>query len=369
MKETETVEEYYTRVIILINQMRLNGESISDRRVVEKVLRSLTRKFGYVVVAIEESKDLSNFSLETLLGTLQLHKLHMRQFDTPVMEHVFQTHSTWESNTSEKQKGLDYSKDEQGSGYTRSKGRGKPFSQMKSFYYDKVGHTIKFCRKRIAEENKVSSFIHKEESHNDDSMFMMLSVQEKTACDLWYLDNGCSNHMTRNKELFLNLEESERNDVRSCDDKKLSVCGCGEIFIKLRDKDKRISNVFYVPGRKHNFLSVGLLILKGYRLLFRNEYCEITNFNNSLIGKAYMTHNKMFPIKFNDENFLSLTMSTMDSSLLWHNRFGHANLNALSYMHKKGLVKGLPSVINLDHVCEGCALGKHTRDSFPQDKA
>ncbi|KAL4589890.1 hypothetical protein LXL04_002802 [Taraxacum kok-saghyz] len=81
MNESESVEDFYDRVILLLNQMRLNGEAIEDKRVVEKILRSLTRKFEYVVVAIEESKYLSTLSLENLLGILQSHELRMRNFD------------------------------------------------------------------------------------------------------------------------------------------------------------------------------------------------------------------------------------------------------------------------------------------------
>lgn len=89
MRETESVEEFYNRMIVLLNQMRLNGETIEDRRVVEKILRSLTRKFEYVVVAIEESKDISDLSLENLLGILQSHELRIKQFDSQPLEHAF----------------------------------------------------------------------------------------------------------------------------------------------------------------------------------------------------------------------------------------------------------------------------------------
>lgn len=217
MKETESVEEYYTRVIILLNQLRLNGESIDDRRVVEKILRSLTRKFEYIVVSIEESKDLSDFSLETLLGTLQSHELRMKQFDTPVVDHVFQTQSSWDGSTSNRQRNFESAKEDQYQGNFKGKAKGKSFYQVKCFYCDKIGHTIKFCRKRLAEENKTSSFIHKEDSKEDDSMFMMLSVQNSPQSDLWYLDSGCSNHMTGNKDLFISLKESEK---KRCKDRR-----------------------------------------------------------------------------------------------------------------------------------------------------
>ncbi|GAV84464.1 DUF4219 domain-containing protein/UBN2 domain-containing protein [Cephalotus follicularis] len=91
MKDSESVEEFFNRVIALVNQMKVNGEAMENQKIVEKILKSLTRKFEYIVVAIEESKDLSSLSLESLLGSLQSHELRMKQFDAPPLEHAFQS--------------------------------------------------------------------------------------------------------------------------------------------------------------------------------------------------------------------------------------------------------------------------------------
>jgi gag-polypeptide of LTR copia-type len=40
---------------MVVNQLKRNGEEISENRVVEKILRSLTNNFENVVCAIEES--------------------------------------------------------------------------------------------------------------------------------------------------------------------------------------------------------------------------------------------------------------------------------------------------------------------------
>lgn len=37
MKDSESVEDFYNRVILLLNQLRLNGEPVEDQRVVEKI--------------------------------------------------------------------------------------------------------------------------------------------------------------------------------------------------------------------------------------------------------------------------------------------------------------------------------------------
>lgn len=58
MKANETIPEYFGRVLTISNQMRSNGESMTDVKIVEKILRTLTERYTYVVVSIEESKDI-----------------------------------------------------------------------------------------------------------------------------------------------------------------------------------------------------------------------------------------------------------------------------------------------------------------------
>ncbi|CAL5363087.1 unnamed protein product [Camellia sinensis] len=70
--------------------MRSYGEKISDETVVAKVLRSLTPKFDHVVAAIEESKDLSVFSFDELMGSLQAHETRINRSLEKNEEKAFQ---------------------------------------------------------------------------------------------------------------------------------------------------------------------------------------------------------------------------------------------------------------------------------------
>eukprot|EP00253_Pinus_taeda_P024154 PITA_24154 len=50
---------------------------------------------------------------------------------------------------------------------------------------------------------------------------------------------------------------------------------------------------------------------------------------------------------------------------LWHQRFGHLNLQDLMLLQKRGMVEGLPIFRNIQLNCDGSALGKMHREQFP----
>ena len=70
MNDGETISNYFSQLLVIVNHLKSNGESIEDIHVVEKILRSLANKFKHVVVAIKESKDLEILSIEELMGSL-----------------------------------------------------------------------------------------------------------------------------------------------------------------------------------------------------------------------------------------------------------------------------------------------------------
>ena len=74
IKESDNIDSFFTNVIGLVTQIRSHGEKLEERRIVEKVLRSLPSRFDAIVVAIEETKDLSQFSVDELHASLMSHE-------------------------------------------------------------------------------------------------------------------------------------------------------------------------------------------------------------------------------------------------------------------------------------------------------
>ncbi|KAJ0039003.1 hypothetical protein Pint_21994 [Pistacia integerrima] len=90
MPNIESVQDFLSRAMAIVSQMQSYGETISDQTVVAKVLRSLTPKFDHVVAAIEESKDLSVFSFDELMGSLQAHESRINRSLEKNEEKAFQ---------------------------------------------------------------------------------------------------------------------------------------------------------------------------------------------------------------------------------------------------------------------------------------
>lgn len=78
--------------------------------------------------------------------------------------------------------------------------------------------------------------------------------------------------MTRRKELFHKLDESQRHVVKLGDNKKMQVARKGTVGVTMKNGEtKLIHNVQFVPNLAHNLLSVGQLIGYGYQLMFKME--------------------------------------------------------------------------------------------------
>ena len=75
MEEDESFDEFYTKLKDIVNSAFNLGKTISEPKIVRKVLRSLLERFHAKITAIKESKDIDKIPLTELVGNLQTYEL------------------------------------------------------------------------------------------------------------------------------------------------------------------------------------------------------------------------------------------------------------------------------------------------------
>jgi hypothetical protein len=74
-KEIKMLEDkFYTRISDLRNSMVSLGKTVSDVKLIKKILRSLPEHFKIKVTTIEESKDLDSMEIEESVGSFQTYE-------------------------------------------------------------------------------------------------------------------------------------------------------------------------------------------------------------------------------------------------------------------------------------------------------
>lgn len=66
MKDSETVNEYFSRTLAIMNKMKKHGGNVTETEVVEKILRSMPAKYNYVVCSIVQANNVETLSVDEL---------------------------------------------------------------------------------------------------------------------------------------------------------------------------------------------------------------------------------------------------------------------------------------------------------------
>jgi len=276
MKESEGVADFVTRVRMVANKLKRNGEALTEGRVVEKVLRSLTEDFENVVCAIEESKDLEKMTIDDLASSLEAHEQRKKKKRQDVLEEALQAKMSLKE---EKPRNVDRGSGRDYGGHPRkkevecfkcgkrghfarecwsqkkveessSRARGDRGSKkvIECFNCGKHGHYASECwSKKRVEEN--SNLVTVEENACDEGVALLVDKGVEAEQEgVWYLDTGASNHMCGNRHMFAHLEEGVHGHVSFGDASKVRVEGKGHIIIQVKDgSQKLISNDFLCP--------------------------------------------------------------------------------------------------------------------------
>ncbi|XP_006593150.1 uncharacterized protein [Glycine max] len=208
--------------------MNAYGDKQSDLGIIDKVLRTLTPRFDHIVVAVEQGQNLEEMKIEELQGILEAQEMRLNERNSQrSVEQAMQVQTT---------KGNNYDCDE--------------------------------CRsKRVPRNANEAQLAQDEDSDSDKVLLMTTTNSEEDNVNLWYLDTGCSNHMTGHREWFVNIDDKVKSKIKFADNNSVTAEGIGKVMIQRKDgQHSFINDVLYVPNMKNNMLSLGQLLEKGYSM-------------------------------------------------------------------------------------------------------
>ncbi|XP_076927438.1 uncharacterized protein LOC143590990 [Bidens hawaiensis] len=282
MKDDEVVGEYFSRDTANISQQRAFGEEVSYQKVVVKILRSLSPKFDYVIPSIEVSLVLSTIKSVKLMGMLRFQEERMngRTIVSPIKsgEHTDEKAlQVFQDNKSIRGCG-------RGRIQFRGRGRGRSGPGMDHCWYNEEAQV------NVAENDEIIEPTAATESEGQCMLMAFVPEPNKSMAlaatgthtsklnHLWFIDFGCSNHMTGSRTSFISLDDTFTLDVTLGDKKKVVVKGKGTIKVYASSTSfKLLDDVYHVPQLEYNLLSVGQLMRKGmhYTLMMINAWYKV----------------------------------------------------------------------------------------------
>ncbi|XP_070011032.1 uncharacterized protein [Nicotiana sylvestris] len=190
----------------------------------------------------------------------------------------------------------------------------------------------------------------------------------KGSSQQWFMDSGCSKHMTGNTMDFLSLKALQGRSVSFGSGKKGYILGVGKVGKSLTHS---IENVYYVNGLKYSLLSVSQICDKGNKVEFLSKICTVTNLVAVEVVLVAKRYKNIYVSNFESiqSGDLSCLKAVDDDAELLHRRLGHASFSLLNKLIQKDLVHGLPmSKFKVQKVCDACARRKHVKSSFKSKK-
>ncbi|XP_015078146.1 uncharacterized protein LOC107021946 [Solanum pennellii] len=277
------------------------GEDISEETVVAKVLRSLTPKFEHIFAAIEESHDLSDYTFDELMSSLQDHEKRLLWSHEKNKEKALQVKG---ESTHRKDKLENIANRCRGRGGFRGRGHGRGQGRSR----DRGGpneekqwtFSCHYCRNQV-----IKKFI--------------VGINRRMRI---------TKQALQRKMMMNDLDESQKYDVRLGDNKKIKVEGEGTVSIMTSQGNAKIlEDVMCVPSLSNNLLSIGQLMISGYSISFDDG---VYTFKNKKFGKTIakvpMTNNKMFSLEVSTVEKCVMVASGDDETKLWNLRYGHLNV-------------------------------------------
>jgi len=159
--------------------------------------------------------------------------------------------------------------------YQSSKSKKKP-SPWICHHCKERGHIRPFCFKLHGYSKQSQQKPPKKEwipRCVNDGLIAHTSLRASSKKD-WYVDSGCSRHMTGVDKYLEDVRPYASNYVNFCDDAKGKIIGIGNL---IKDGLPRLDNMVLVKGLTVNLISISQLCDQGMEVNFSKPECHITD--------------------------------------------------------------------------------------------
>lgn len=229
MKETDTIDVFVGKLSEISSKSASLGEFIDEPKLVKKFLKSLPRKkYIHIVAAFEQVLDLNNTSFEDIVGRLKAYKERVceeEEEQTEDQDKLMYANTDSQGYYQENKNGGNRGRGRGRSGW-KGRGRGRygygnrsqnsgqdkkrDTSSITCYRCDQLGHYGSNCPDRLLKLQEVFEKKMDETQEADELMMHeVVYLNEKKVKpnsfetdfdtkNVWYLDNGASNHMSGN---------------------------------------------------------------------------------------------------------------------------------------------------------------------------
>ena len=282
MKDEDTIDTFVGKLSEISSKSASLGEMIEEPKLVKKFLKSLPRKkYIHIVASLEQVLDLNTTTFEDIIGRLKAYEERISEDDDDQSDEQGKLmyasseqqqfgsssgargrgrggHSAWRGRGRGRYGNFHSQRD------TYKSGQGRDLSCITCFNCDKQGHYASECPDKQGLKLQEIVETKSDETQEADELMMheLVYLNEQRvnpsvfdtnldARDVWYLDNGASNHMSGNRIFFSTLDETITGKVRFGDDSRIDIKGKGSIQFVFRGGEKKVlGNVYYIPGLK-----------------------------------------------------------------------------------------------------------------------
>lgn len=322
MKDTETIDDFSGKLTELVSKSTALGESIAKSKLVKKFVSSVPKKkYIHIVASLEQVLDLKNTTFEDIVGRLKAYEERVCDDEETQEEPsklMFtnmesQSQPTWTNHNFQRggrgrgRGGRFYAQGGRGRGQQQnySYRQGRNLSRVVCYRCDKTGHFAQDCPDRLLKLQETQEDKETDTQEADELMMHeVVFLNEKNVVpsnyetsaedDMWYLDNGASNHMTGNHMYFSKIDKTITGKVRFGDDSRIDIKGKGSISFIDKDGEQRImTDVYFIPELKSNIISLGQATESGCDVRMREDYLILHDGDGKLLVKAKRSKNRL----------------------------------------------------------------------------